>query len=189
MKRTGFALYAATAILALFALLLISGCGGGSKTNGINSPWNGSLDGVETSPFDEETDVPRDAWIHVYWPHDGYPPPRQFTVSLQKEETPGNWGAVSTRLSSTDSDPVNGSWWLEPVSQFSPFTWYRIIIRETGEIPVYVEFLTGDWFENLSVSAPAKGLTAKAAKSYRPAGAVTGTGEASLEHTITTPAR
>jgi len=184
MKHTRFAVYAAAAIALMFALTMIGGCGGGgSKTNTITSPWNGSLLGVETHPLDGDLDAPLDAWINVYW-IDGYYPPRQFTVSLQKEQSPGNWGTVRTRLRSDYSDPLLADWWLEPVSNFSEFTWYRIIIRSGGET-VYAYFLTGDWYEDMTKSGSTKSASAAKSKSYRPAGATEGTGEGSETHTIT----
>ena len=185
MKHTKIAAYAAAAIALMFALLMVGGCGGGSKTTSITSPWNGTLAGVETIPADEEVDIPLDAYINVYWPHDGQAPPREFTVTLQKEQSPDKWGTVKTRLRSEYSDPINGDWYLEPVSTFSPFTWYRIIIRSTGETPVYAYFLTGDWYEDLSKSSSTRSTSAVKSKSYRPAGATEGTGEGSDTHTIT----
>lgn len=181
MKHTRFAVIAAAAIL-LLVIVMVAGCGGGgAKTNSITSPYHGDLDGVETSPVDEDTDVPLDAWIRVYWPHDGYPPPREFTVTLQKEQS-DSWGTVKTRLSTADSDPINGSWWFDPVSDFSPYTWYRIVIRATGEPTEYAYFLTGDWYE-MSMTKSTK--SASPAKTYRPAGAVDLSGEGSETHTIT----
>lgn len=183
MKTTRIAVYAAAVIALFFALAMISGCGGGSKRQSIITPFRGSLQGVATIPGDidvgiEDTNVPVNAWIRVYWPTDGYPPPREFTVRVEKEQSPDVWGGIHTKLSALDSDPQNGSWWFEPVSEFSPFTWYRIIIRAAGENPVYVYFKTNDTHE-LSLTR-----SVSATKLYRPARSGSADGEDSVEHTI-----
>jgi len=183
MKHTRFAVYSAAAIVLLFALLTVSGCGGGGGgvSNTVTSPYRGSLDGVATSPVDQDTNAPLDAWINVYW-LDTFAPPRQFTVTLEKEETPGNWGGVHTRLSAADSNPANADWWFQPTSDFSPYTWYRIVIRATGEPTVYVYFETSEGYVSSFTRSTGSASTAKP---YRPAGATNATGEDSVMHTIT----
>lgn len=198
MKATRFAAYAA-AVIAVLAVLVVSGCGGGggSKLNNtVTTHWYGSLDGVLTSPPNKalvdypdvyDDDVPLNAWIEVYWPIN-YDPPRQFTVSLEKEQTPGNWGGVHTRYSAVNSDPANADWWFQPTSNFSPFTSYRIIIRAQGESPVIIYFATGDWYDTMTLSRSAASTT-KAAGKYLPANPNDTSGEDAVTHTITAPAK
>lgn len=187
MKNTRIAVYAAAAIALFFALATITGCGGGGGgnhgkiVNGVNTRWDGSLEGVATSPVDEDIDAPLDAWINVYW-QDTFAPPREFTVTLEKEETPGKWGGVHTRLSITDSKPANADWWFQPISNFSPFTWYRITIQATGELPVFVYFETSNWYDR-SLTRSSK--SASSTKPYRPARSGDADGEDSVKHTIT----
>ena len=189
MKDTRLAVYAAAAIVLLFALLTVSGCGGGvgggKVSNTITTPWNGYLDGIATQPSDGETNIATsriDSWIHVYWPDTNFPPPPRFTVSVEKEETPGVWGGIHTKLSSSQSDPNGGSWWFQPDSDFSPFTWYRIIVSAPGETSYVAEFETGAAM-NLSRSASSSSVGVQ--KAHRPARAGDADGESSIVHTIT----
>lgn len=186
MKHRGFAVYAAAAI-SLLAIIVLAGCGGGggSLNSNVTSPWNGSLSGVATEPNDGETNIATsriDSWIHVYWPDANFPPPPEFTVSVEKEETPGNWGGIHTRLSVSQSDPNGGSWWFQPGSDFSPHANYRIIIQASGETSVINYFQTGS---SLSMSAgPSARSTSGVVKTHRPALAGDATGEDSVTHTI-----
>jgi hypothetical protein len=189
MKHTKLAVSSAAAIVALFVLLMVAGCGGGAGsgkiTNDITSPYYGAMGGVLTVPADNDMDVPKDAWIRVYWP-DPLTPPREFTVRLEKEETPGNWGGVHTTLRGDFSYPADADWWFEPTSNFSPFTWYRIVIQAPGETTVMSYFYTNDEWDDLSMSNSTRSLsTNQTSKSYRPAGATKGAGEGSTSHTIT----
>jgi hypothetical protein len=186
MKHTRFAVYAAAAIVLLFALLTVSGCGGGSGalSSTVTTPWNGYMDGVATQPSDGETNIATsriDSWIHVYWPDANFPPPPRFTVSVEKEETPGNWGGVHTRLSISQSDPNGGSWWFQPDSDFSPYTSYRIVIEASGETTVIHYFETGG---TLSMSSSLSTRSASAPKAHRPAKPGDADGEDSVVHTI-----
>jgi len=183
MKSTRFAAYAAAVIALLFALVIIGGCGGGAKTQVVKSPWYGDLYGVATGPEDGDTAAPIDAWIRVYWPDSNYPPPATFTMTLEKEESLDNWGLVHTTLDNATSDPEGGLWWFQPVSNFSPGTWYRITISVPGFTNSAVAYFQtagtrGAAVSSLGTKAPANG------KSYRPAGSANATGETSATHTI-----
>jgi len=188
MRSTRFALFAAAAILSLFALLTISGCGGGSGSGGkinnsVSSPWHGTLAGVATKPVDDQSNIALDSWIEVYWPDPNLEPPRSFNVRLEKEETPNNWGGVHTRLRSGDSDPTGGDWWLEPVNHFSAYTWYRIVIEANGERAIAM-FMTGKDFSR-AVASATRSLEASNAKFYQPAGPTKIISEDGVTHTIT----
>lgn len=189
MKGTRFAAYAAIAI-ALLVVSMVAGCGGGGKiSNGVISPYHGSLAGMATEPSDQETNIEtsRDtSWIHVYWPTDGYPPPALFTVTVEKEESADQWGGIHTTLSLSQSDPINGTWWFQPASDFSPNTWYRIIIQTEGENPVVHYFQTAG---TLAMSSGLSTRSAGALKGHRPAAAGDANGEDSVTHTITVPAK
>lgn len=174
-----------TVLLILFAGL-IAGCGGGgSKSQAGESPWNGSLRGVATSPADEDRYAPIDAWIHIYWPDSNFPPPRQFAMVLEKGESGDRWGRVHTKYSSADSDPAGGSWWFEPSNQFSPDTWYRIVLtipnRPSESVITY--FYTGGF---LGVQPQKSSPTGLSIDKYRPSGATEASGEPADSHTITT---
>ncbi len=181
------ALAAAAALIIVFA----AGCGG-SKSHDIESPWDGRLYGVATSPADNDRAVPLDAWILVEWPDPNYPPPAEFTVRLEKEETPDNWGGINSTLREDFSSSVDGIWWFEPSSNFSPFTWYRIIIRDNRNREAIVYFRTSDWIEgDLSVSRAAPGSKSDQSKAtaagYRPLGAQKApenAGKGSVDHII-----
>lgn len=187
MKSTRFAAYAAAVIPLLIALVIIGGCGGGGSTRQVvSSPWYGDLLGVATQPSDGDTGIETSraiSWIHVYWPDPNYPPPATFTMTVQKEETLGNWGAVHTVLDNATSDPAGGSWWFQPESDFSPGTGYRITITVPGlRYPAVAYFQTAGiragTVGSLGTKAPAS------VKSYRPAGKADAAGEAGATHTI-----
>lgn len=163
-------------VFLLIGLMLlaaaIAGCGGSGgskKTHNLNSPWYGDLRGIDTEPYDEETNIATDSWIHVFWPDSNYPPPRTFTVRLEKEERPGVWGAVHTIYKSRNSDPEGGSWWFEPRSYFSYLTWYRIVVTDTGG-GIYMAY-----FRTSATRAPAvlsgDDAAGEPESRYRPAGA------------------
>lgn len=167
-------------------LILAAGCGGGggNKTQGITSPYRGSLAGVETQPADQETNIATDSWVRVYWPNDGLPPPALFTVRMEKEQSPDVWGAIHTVLDANSSDAFNGSWWFKPTSLFSPNTWYRVIITVDANHQVMAYFQTAP-----AIVGAARALDAgvNAGKKYRPAGAENAplTGEpGSVDHVI-----
>lgn len=183
MKTTKLAAYAAAVIPLLFALTFIAGCGGGNGTIGhtIVTPFHGALAGAATEPVDGDTNIETshtDSWIHVFWPNAGSPPPSTFTVTVEKEERPGVYGGIHTVLSLAQSDPIGGSWWFQPVNDFSPDTWYRITIKVPGEDPGYAFFQTASTLGRSGALAAPKG--------YRPAGTGDAVGgESSVTHTIT----
>lgn len=175
---------------AVAVLVTAAGCGGssgGKKTHELTSPWFGDLRGVATEPQDSETNIAVDSWIHVFWPDAQYPPPRSFTVRLEKEERPNEWGAVHTVLRNDYSDPDGGSWWFEPRSYFSLYTWYRIVISDGSGDRVVAYFRTSTTREPASRSIDAS--PAAPGSRYRPAGAENAPPsgeEGALEHTIRT---
>lgn len=177
---------ATISIPVLFALVIIAGCGGGgATTHVVASPWYGDLYGVATLPADGETNIETsriDSWIRVFWPNEDYPPPATFTMTVEKEETPDNWGAIHTTKSDADSDPEGGSWWFQPESDFSPGTWYRITISVPGvRYPAVAYFQTAGTRSSAVSSLSTK---AEPGKSYRPAGKADAAGETSATHTI-----
>ncbi len=174
------------AVLILLFIGLIAGCGGGgSKSQTGTSPWYGSLRGVATTPEDGDRYVPVSAWIHIYWPDSRFPPPREFTMVLDKGESGDRWSRVRTKYSKADSDPAGGSWWFEPSSQFSSDTWYRITLtianRPSERVVVY--FYTGGYH---GVQPQKTSPSGKQDKSYRPDGATSADGEPMDSQTITT---
>ena len=182
MKNLGMAIIAGIALLAIAA---ISGCGGGAKTHTVTSPWYGDLYGVATEPSNEQTGIETsraDSWIHVFWPNGNYPPPETFTVTLQKESSPGDWGAVHTTLSAAASDPEGGSWWFQPNSDFSPDTWYRIVISVPGVTHSAISYFRTAGTRDAAVSALS--TRSETGKAYRPAGKGDAVGESGTEHTI-----
>lgn len=188
MKHTRFAVYAAAAILLLVAVLTVTGCGGGgggSLNSTINTRYDGRVAGVATEPADGETNIATsrvDSWIHIYWPDAHQPPPARFTVSVQKEEHVDDWGAIHTKMSVSQSDPIGGSWWFQADSDFSPHTLYRIIVQADGEAPYVAQFETG---ASLSMASTLSTRSIDAPKGHRPARPGDADGEDSLVHTIT----
>ena len=183
----------ALGVAALIALVFAAGCGGGiggKKTQDLTSPWDGTLAGVATQPEDGETDIDTDSWIRVFWPDDGYPPPREFTVRLEKEENPDDWGGVHTIYRSEYSDPADGDWWFEPTSYFSRNTWYRIIVTDTYTQTVAIAYFLTTGLLTRADGAPASASAAAASgKKYRPAGAENAPlsgGQGAIDHTIKT---
>ena len=176
---------ATISVPVLLALVIIAGCGGGATTHVVTSPWYGDLYGVATQPADGETNIETsraDSWIHVFWPDHHYPPPATFTVTVQKEEHPDDWGDIHTTLSAADSDPEGGSWWFQPVSDFSPGTWYRITITVPGvRYPAVAYFQTAG---TRTAAVSSLSVKAEPGKSYRPAGKADAAGEAGATHTI-----
>ena len=171
--------------IALFAIAVLSGCGGGAKTHTLTSPWYGDLYGVATEPSNEQTGIETsraDSWIHVFWPNSNYPPPETFTMTLEKEENPGDWGAVHTTLSVADSNPEGGSWWLQPNSDFSPDTWYRIVISVPGLTHSAISYFKTAGTRDGALSALAAG--SEPAKGFRPERKGDADGESELTHTI-----
>lgn len=186
MKSAKSTLTAIIAIVVIFALAILGGCGGGGgKTNAVTSPWYGDLYGVATEPADGSTGIETsraDSWIHVFWPNSKYPPPAGFTVSVEKEENPDDWGAIHTTMDTATSDAEHGSWWFQPNSDFSPNTWYRIIIRVPGVPNSAIAY-----FKTAPLIRAGSSLSTKspgAATSYRPAGKSDAVGESGAEHTI-----
>ena len=175
MKNRRLVKYAALLAAAAIALLLAAGCGGGGdgkKTQEVTSPWDGAIEGIATEPFDGETDIDLDSWIHVFWPDVGFPPPGEFTVQLQKEEFARDWGGVHTVFRSEFSDPGLGDWWFEPSSFFSRNTWYRIVVRDVETLDQYIaEFLTTSLAASAESAPGHTQPTPKTSKKYRPAGA------------------
>ncbi|OFX13763.1 MAG: hypothetical protein A2Z18_05060 [Armatimonadetes bacterium RBG_16_58_9] len=193
MKKRRLARLMTLGVVALVALVVAAGCGGGGggkKTQDLTSPWDGTLAGVATQPDDGETDIDVDSWIRVYWPDEGYPPPREFTVRLEKEEHPDDWGGVHTIYRRDYSDPSNGDWWFEPTSYFSRSTWYRIVITDSyTHDAVIAYFLTTGLLTGASSERASASATAAVGKKYRPAGAENAPlsgGEGAVEHTIKT---
>jgi|GEM_PF-1172393 len=170
----------------LYVLFALAGCGGGGAvTHSVDSPWYGDLYGVATEPHNNETGIATsraDSWIHVFWPDPHFPPPANFTVTVEKEESPDNWGGIHTTLSAANSDPAGGSWWFQPESDFSPGTWYRITISVPG-----VRYPAVAYFQTAGTRAPlgALGTKPEPGKSYRPAGSADAVGAAETVHTIT----
>ena len=178
--------FAFITIAVFLALATIVGCGGGGgTTHNVSSPWYGDLYGVSTEPSDGQTRVETsrtDSWIHVFWPDSHFAPPSNFTVTVEKEENPDDWGAIHTTLSNADSDPTHGSWWFQPNSDFSPNTWYRIIISVPG-----VQNSAVAYFQTTDVrSGTVSALSTRApeGKAFRPAGKGDATGESADTHVI-----
>jgi hypothetical protein len=177
---------AAAFVPILYVLFVLSGCGGGGATSHtVASPWYGDLYGVATEPHDGETGIMTsraDSWIHVFWPDAHYPPPASLTVTVQKEETPDNWGGIHTVMSAADSDPEGGSWWFQPENDFSPGTWYRIVVSVPGvRFPAIAYFRTAGTRDG---AVSALGTKPEPGKSYRPAGKADAAGEAETTHEI-----
>lgn len=171
------------AAAAIIIVALLAGCGGGgSKSQGMTSPWNGTLRGVATLPENNDTGVPTDAWIQVSWPDERYPPPASFTVTLEKEESYERWGRVHTIYSKSDSDPRGGVWWFQPSNQLSPGIRYRITISipKTSQL-IRAYFFTGGYGH---VGELQKSLAAPS--TYKPVGATKAEGEPAESHTIIT---
>jgi len=192
MKNGRFLTFAALGVAGVFALLVAAGCGGGGnakKTQELNSPWDGTIDRVATEPTDGETDIDVDSWIHVSWPEPGFPPPRELTVQVQKEETPRDWGGIHTVYRIDYSDPGNGDWWFEPSSYFSRNTWYRIVVRDVETLDQHIAYFQTTALLTRADGGPAAVATAKTTKKYRPTGAenapLSGE-EGAVEHTIKT---
>ena len=186
MKKWKRATVVVTSIAAIVGLLVTAGCGGGvtgRKTHDVYTPYDGSVFDVATAPSDGEDNIARDSWINVFWPE--FPPPAEFTVRLEKEERPGEWGGVHTVLRH-ESQPENGDWWFAPTSLFSLNTWYRIIIRDVNtEETVTHFFYTGILLSRSESTKPSAETTA--AKKYRPKGAEDAplpSEEGAVEHTI-----
>jgi hypothetical protein len=181
------AILAVIAVPTLLALLAIAGCGGGGgKTQVVTSPWYGDLYGVATQPEDGETGIAISrsvSWIHVFWPDHNYPPPPVFTMTVEKEETANNWGLIHTTKDAASSDPVGGSWWFAPESDFSPGTWYRITITVPGLTNAAVAYFQTAGTRSGTVGAPGT-KSPTDGKSYRPAGNGNAVGETSATHTI-----
>ncbi len=186
MKKQRWAAVAAVSFAAVVAILVTAGCGGGTrglKVHDVTTPYDGSVFDVDTLPADGEDNIAVDSWINVFWPVN--PPPAEFTVRLEKQENPDDWGGVHTVLAD-ESDPLNGDWWFAPTSYFSPNTWYRIIIRDTNT----EETVTHFFYTGIILSkTDGKTLGAQSAtpRKYRPKGAESApapTGEGAVEHTI-----
>ena len=177
---------AATAIVTISILLILAGCGGGGqKTHDVSSPYRGDLYGVETQPRDREVGIAVDSWIEVYWPHSQYPPPATFTVSVEKEESPNEWGGIHTIQKDDSSDPDNGVWWFEPAGDFSPDTCYRITVKDDAgrQSMSYFRTIATTRSAISTFSAPSPDA---AAKTYKPANATSSTAAGELEHVIKT---
>ncbi len=177
--------FAAEFIALMYVVVAVCGCGGGSVTHKVESPWYGDLYGVATEPSDGETNIETsrtDSWIHVYWPNPNYPPPADFTVSVEKEENPDDWGGIHTVLSDEDSNPTGGSWWFQPANDFSPGTWYRIVISAPSAKYSAIAYFKTAGTRDTTVS----NLTAKAGagSSYRPKGSGDAAGESATKHSI-----
>ena len=177
--------HALIAIAVVFVIAAVTGCGGGGgTTHNVSSPWYGDLYGVSTDPADGETRIltsHQDSWVHVFWPDSHFPPPANFTVAVEKEENPDDWGAIHTTLSNADSDPVHGSWWFQPVNDFSPNTWYRVIISVPG-----VQNSAIAYFKTTDASSGATALSTRSpeGKAFRPAGKADAVGESADTHVI-----
>lgn len=176
---------AAAFIPLLYVLFVLSGCGGGAVSHDVASPWYGDLFGVTTEPHDGETNIETsraNSWIHVFWSDSRYPPPANFTVTVEKEESPDNWGGIHTVLSAADSHPERGDWWFQPENDFSPGTWYRITISVPGvRYPAIAYFKTAGTRDG---AVSALGTKPVPGKSYRPAGKADAAGQAEAVHTI-----
>ena len=186
MKLNRCAANTTIAITTFACLLILSGCGGGGKkTQQLDSPYRGDLYGVEMQPTNQETDIALDSWIRVYWPHADYPPPAQFTVSVDKEESANVWGAIHTKMNNDATHPANGDWWFEPESNFSPNTWYRITVKDDAGRQSMFYFRTIVASRSIASSLSATSTDA-AAKTYKPLNATSSTSAGALEHVIKT---
>lgn len=177
---------AAAFVSGLLVIVALGGCGGGAVTHVVASPWYGDLYGVATEPSDGERNIETsraDSWVHVFWPDRRYPPPASFTVTVEKEESPDDWGGIHTVLSAADSDPEGGSWWFQPENDFSPGTWYRITISVPGVTRSAVAYFRTAGTRDAAVSALA--TKAEPGNSYRPAGKADAQGTPETVHTIT----
>lgn len=124
------------------ALLHLTGCGSGSTSHSITSPYPGRLAGIATLPQNDELNIATDTWIKIYWPDSRYPPPPSFTFGLQKQESYNNWTPRSTRLKSEFSDPINGVWWFEPISLLDICSNYRFWVKDDRGFELYFYFST-----------------------------------------------
>lgn len=152
-----------TAVLTSITLLLLnSGCGGGKNTHDLGSSFNGRVYGMSTEPIGSETDIETDTWIHVYWPDSNYPPPKNFSVRVEKFVSSDDWDAITTQLVDESSIPENGSWWFKPTSDLSANTWYRVIVTDNMKIQQIFCFRTLG-----TLSAAMSGVRSAAAASGR----------------------
>ncbi len=140
----------------MLVIVMVAGGGGeaGRITHTVTTSYDGSLDGVDTSPGEDATDLSFDVLINVHWDLESLPP-SEFTVRLEEERTPGNWAGVPMKPRDELSSPENRYWWFEPDSLLSPSTRYRIVIQADGETAVVHEFKTIDVYE---VEVLTKGL-------------------------------
>ncbi|MFQ3550045.1 MAG: hypothetical protein SNJ70_09885 [Armatimonadota bacterium] len=130
-------------VLIVFVISqFIIGCGGGSTSHDIETPYQGRLAGIATLPLNDELNIATDSWIKVYWPDYRYPPPPSFTFGLQKQESFNNWTARSTRLKNEFSNPAGGVWWFEPVSELDECSNYRFWVKDHRGYQLFFYFST-----------------------------------------------
>lgn len=166
-----------TAYLALLMVIagLLAGCGGGSKSQSIPTPYHGSISGVETTPPNGDTNVGVDTWIEVCWPHIDAAPPSTFTFKLERERGTGRYETVNTTQET--SHPSEGSWWFAPVDDLLCDYTYRITVTDNRG-NVYHSFFETELNRTRGVVKP----------SYRPAGAdgKSPSGQSAEEHLVIT---
>lgn len=148
MKHIKLTALIATALASVCLLIFISGCGGGSKSHDIESPYNGINYGMETEPADSETNINTDTWIHIFWPDSNFPPPAEFTVRVEELDSSDEWNAINTELDEESSEPDNGSWWFEPVGGLSVNTWYRVIVTDELNNTEIISFRTNNFLSS-----------------------------------------
>lgn len=180
MKLNRWTACAAAALTTTIFSLILSGCGGGGqKTHELDSRYYGDLYGVQTVPVNQETSVAVDTWIEVSWPDPNYPPPSNFTVSVEKEESPNVWGGIHTVQRDDYSKPDAGEWWFEPSNPLSTDTWYRIIVKDDSGRQAISYFQT-----ILSDRSGISSLSKTSTKTYKPANATSSGADGAVEHLI-----
>jgi hypothetical protein len=162
------------AILAILAVVVLTGCGGGSKSQNADSPWRGSIIGVDTLPPNDEVGTAVTSWIKVYWPDANYEPPSSFTFKLYQWTADG-WAVV--RTIAKDSAPDNGEWWFAPEHNLAYDTDYRMVVTDNyGDS--HTHYFTTEY-------DPTRAKTT-AAKRYMPEGGGKSGGTAADEQVIKT---
>ena len=163
--------------VVITAAIIIAGCGGSSRSHGINTPYHGSIYGVDTNPPDGDSNVGVDTWIEIFWPDPRYDPPSRFTFRLEREVDIHRFESVRTY--EAESHPDLAIWWFAPEHDLQFDSYYRITVTDDRGYSSRAYFVTEP--------GRSRGET-RTARSYRPEDAKTwqpsGTPEA--VHTILT---